>query len=155
MQGKWSGCEMLEAYKDFWKRYVDFKGKSNRLQFWTPVLIHIIVVFVVALIGVISFITGAFIISAILSALVGIFGLAIIVPMIAVTLRRFYDAGRKRLSAIILIAFSVLINITFDIVQINSVAISLNIIELISTILLIYVTLLPSKSTSDEALKWL
>ena len=75
--------------------------------------------------------------------------------MIAVTLRRFYDAGRKRLSAIILIAFSVLINITFDIVQINSVAISLNIIELISTILLIYVTLLPSKSTSDEALKWL
>lgn len=146
---------MLEAYKDFWKRYVDFKGKSNRLQFWTPVLIHIIVVFVVALIGVISFITGAFIISAILSALVGILGLAIIVPMIAVTLRRFYDAGRKRLSAIILIAFSVLINITFDIVQINSVAISLNIIELISTILLIYVTLLPSKSTSDEALKWL
>lgn len=146
---------MLEAYKDFWKRYVDFKGKSNRLQFWTPVLIHIIVVFVVALIGVISFITGAFIISAILSALVGIFGLAIIVPMIAVTLRRFYDAGRKRLSAIILIAFSVLINITFDIVQINSVAISLNIIELISTILLIYVTLLPSKATSDEALKWL
>ncbi|RIL43886.1 DUF805 domain-containing protein [Staphylococcus gallinarum] len=146
---------MLEAYKDFWKRYVDFKGKSNRLQFWTPVLIHIIVVFVVTLIGVISFITGAFIISAILSALVGIFGLAIIVPMIAVTLRRFYDAGRKRLSAIILIAFSVLINITFDIVQINSVAISLNIIELISTILLIYVTLLPSKSTSDEALKWL
>ena len=146
---------MLEAYKDFWKRYVDFKGKSNRLQFWTPVLIHIIVVFVVALIGVISFITGAFIISAILSALVGIFGLAIIVPMIAVTLRRFYDAGRKRLSAIILIAFSVLINITFDIVQINSVAISLNIIELISTILLIYVTLLSSKSTSDEALKWL
>ncbi|PTK95390.1 DUF805 domain-containing protein, partial [Staphylococcus gallinarum] len=144
---------MLEAYKDFWKRYVDFKGKSNRLQFWTPVLIHIIVVFVVALIGVISFITGAFIISAILSVLVGIFGLAIIVPMIAVTLRRFYDAGRKRLSAIILIAFSVLINITFDIVQINSVAISLNIIELISTILLIYVTLLPSKSTSDEALK--
>ena len=98
---------MLEAYKDFWKRYVDFKGKSNRLQFWTPVLIHIIVVFVVALIGVISFITGAFIISAILSVLVGIFGLAIIVPMIAVTLRRFYDAGRKRLSAIILIAFSV------------------------------------------------
>lgn len=146
---------MLEAYKDFWKRYVDFKGKSNRLQFWTPVLIHIIVVFVVALIGVISFITGAFIISAILSVLVGIFGLAIIVPMIAVTLRSFYDAGRKRLSAIILIAFSVLINITFDIVQINSVAISLNIIELISTILLIYVTLLPSKSTSDEALKWL
>lgn len=146
---------MLEAYKDFWKRYVDFKGKSNRLQFWTPVLIHIIVVFIVALIGIISFITGAFIISAILSALVGIFGLAIIVPMIAVTLRRFYDAGRRRLSAIILIAFSVLINIIFDIVQINGLAISLNIIELISTIILIYVTLLPSKSTSGEALKWL
>ncbi|MFC3467272.1 hypothetical protein ACFOJG_08010 [Staphylococcus saprophyticus] len=36
---------MIEAYKDYWKRYIDFKGKSNRLEFWTPVLVHIISIF--------------------------------------------------------------------------------------------------------------
>ncbi|MCG7338113.1 DUF805 domain-containing protein [Staphylococcus sp. ACRSN] len=146
---------MLEAYKDFWRRYVDFKGKSNRVAFWTPVLIHIIVIFLVALIGIISFISGGFIISVILSAIIGIFGLAMIVPMIAVTMRRFYDAGRKRITAIILIIFSIVINILFDIIQVNSIAIFLNIIELISTIILIYITLLPSKHVAEEDLKWL
>ncbi|MDW8542960.1 DUF805 domain-containing protein [Staphylococcus sp. mip270_02] len=146
---------MLEAYKDFWRKYIDFNGKSNRLEFWTPVLIHIIIIFIIALIGVVCFITGIFIVAAILSAFVGIFALAIIVPMFAITLRRFYDAGRKRATAIILIVLSIFVNITFDIIQINSVAISLNIISLICTIILVVETLLPSRNVADSELKWL
>ncbi|MGW7907567.1 DUF805 domain-containing protein [Staphylococcus pseudoxylosus] len=146
---------MLEAYKDFWRRYIDFNGKSNRLEFWTPVLIHIIIVFIIALIGVVCFITGIFIVAAVLSAFVGIFALAIILPMFAITLRRFYDAGRKRATAIILIVLSIFVNITFDIIQINSVAISLNIISLICTIILVVETLLPSRNVADSELKWL
>ena len=146
---------MLEAYKDFWRKYIDFNGKSNRLEFWTPVLIHIIIIFIIALIGVVCFITGIFIVSAVLSAFVGIFALAIIVPMFAITLRRFYDAGRKRATAIILIVLSIFVNITFDIIQINSVAISLNIISLICTIILVVETLLPSRNVADSELKWL
>ncbi|MDW8797934.1 DUF805 domain-containing protein [Staphylococcus pseudoxylosus] len=146
---------MLEAYKDFWRRYIDFNGKSNRLEFWTPVLIHIIIIFIIALIGVVCFITGIFIVAAVLSAFVGIFALAIILPMFAITLRRFYDAGRKRATAIILIVLSIFVNITFDIIQINSVAISLNIISLICTIILVVETLLPSRNVADSELKWL
>ncbi|MEB6043927.1 DUF805 domain-containing protein [Staphylococcus pseudoxylosus] len=146
---------MLEAYKDFWRRYIDFNGKSNRLEFWTPVLIHIIIIFIIALIGVVCFITGIFIVAAVLSAFVGIFALAIILPMFAITLRRFYDAGRKRATAIILIVLSIFVNITFDIIQINSVAISLNIISLICTIILVVETLLPSRNVPDSELKWL
>lgn len=146
---------MLEAYKDFWRKYIDFNGKSNRLEFWTPVLIHIISIFIIALIGIVCFITGIFIVAAILSAFVGIFALAIIVPMFAITLRRFYDAGRKRATAIILIVLSIFVNITFDIIQINSVAISLNIISLICTIILVVETLLPSRNVADSELKWL
>ncbi|MGW7976505.1 DUF805 domain-containing protein [Staphylococcus xylosus] len=146
---------MLEAYKDFWRKYIDFNGKSNRLEFWTPVLIHIIIIFIIALIGVVCFITGIFIVAAILSAFVGIFALAIVVPMFAITLRRFYDAGRKRATAIILIVLSIFVNITFDIIQINSVAISLNIISLICTIILVVETLLPSRNVADSELKWL
>ncbi|MGW7926035.1 DUF805 domain-containing protein [Staphylococcus xylosus] len=146
---------MLEAYKDFWRKYIDFNGKSNRLEFWTPVLIHIISIFIIALIGIICFITGNFILAAILSAFVGIFALAIIIPMFTITLRRFYDAGRKRATAIILIVLSIFVNITFDIIQINSVAISLNIISLICTIILVVETLLPSRNVADSELKWL
>jgi len=75
--------------------------------------------------------------------------------MIAVTLRRFYDAGRKRMTAIILIALSIVVNISFDIIQINSIAISLNIISLICTIMLIIETLLATKYVNDAELKWL
>ncbi|MBM2657361.1 DUF805 domain-containing protein [Staphylococcus pseudoxylosus] len=146
---------MLEAYKDFWRRYIDFNGKSNRLEFWTPVLIHIIIIFIIALIGVVCFITGTFIVAAVLSVFVGIFALAIILPMFAITLRRFYDAGRKRATAIILIVLSIFVNITFDIIQINSVAISLNIISLICTMILVVETLLPSRNVADSELKWL
>ena len=137
---------MIEAYKEFWKKYIDFQSKSNRLEFWTPVLIHIVSIFIVAIIGVIAFVSGAFIVATILSALVGIFVLAMIIPMFAVTLRRFYDAGRRRTSAIILIAVSIIVNISFDMIQINSIAIILNVIAWICTIILIVETLLPSRS---------
>ena len=146
---------MIEAYKEFWKKYIDFQTKSNRLEFWTPVLIHIVSIFIVAIIGVIAFISGAFIVATILSVLVGIFVLAMIIPMFAVTLRRFYDAGRRRTSAIILIAVSIIVNISFDMIQINSIAIILNVIAWICTIILIIETLLPSRSEADANLKWL
>ncbi|XVL11938.1 hypothetical protein WKW46_01840 [Staphylococcus xylosus] len=67
----------------------------------------------------------------------------------------FYDAGRKRATAIILIVLSIFVNITFDIIQINSVAVSLNIISLICTIILVVETLLPSRNVADSELKWL
>ncbi|WP_426456684.1 DUF805 domain-containing protein [Staphylococcus cohnii] len=146
---------MIEAYKEFWKKYIDFQSKSNRLEFWTPVLIHIVSIFIVAIIGIIAFISGAFIVATILSVLVGIFVLAMIIPMFAVTLRRFYDAGRRRTSAIILIAVSIIVNISFDMIQINSIAIILNVIAWICTIILIIETLLPSRSEADANLKWL
>ncbi|WP_323709759.1 DUF805 domain-containing protein [Staphylococcus saprophyticus] len=146
---------MIEAYKDYWKRYIDFKGKSNRLEFWTPVLVHIISIFIIALIGAFSFIVGIFIVAAVLSALIGLFVLANIVPMAAVTLRRFYDAGRKRTTAIILIILSVVVNIVFDIIQVDSIAVFLNIVSIICTIILVIETLLPSKNVEDAQLKWL
>jgi len=146
---------MVEAYKDFWKKYIDFQGKSNRLEFWTPVLIHIIFVFIVAIIGIICFVTGVFTIAAIISAIVGVFVLAMVVPMFAVTLRRFYDAGRKRSTAILLIGITIVVNILFDMIQINSIAVMLNVIAWICTIILIIETLLPSRRVDDSELKWL
>jgi uncharacterized membrane protein YhaH (DUF805 family) len=79
------------------KRYADFQGRSRRMEYWMFVLgILIVEVVVFALFGVL----GAFSPSASgtmspmfwpMFGLLGILGLAIIVPSIAVQVRRFHD----------------------------------------------------------------
>lgn len=146
---------MVEAYTDFWKRYIDFKSKSNRTEFWVPVLVHILVIFILSLIGAITFLTGLLVIAIIIFSVIALFLLANIVPMIAITMRRFYDAGRKRMTALMLILITLIGDIIFDIIQIDSLAILMNIITLISTIILIVITLLPTKPTPEAQLKWI
>lgn len=146
---------MVEAYADFWRRYIDFKSKSNRTEFWVPVLVHILAIFFMSLIGAITFVTGLLVVAIIIFSIIALFLLVNILPMIAVTMRRFYDAGRKRMTALILIVITLLGDIIFDIIQIDSLAILMNIVTLISTIILIVITLLPSKSTPEAQLKWI
>lgn len=146
---------MVETYTDFWKRYIDFKSKSNRTEFWVPVLVHILVIFILSLIGAITFVTGLLVIAIIIFSVIALFLLANIVPMIAITMRRFYDAGRKRMTALMLILITLIGDIIFDIIQIDSLAILMNIITLISTIILIVITLLPTKPNPEAQLKWI
>ena len=73
-------------YADFWKKYVDFAGKEERKNFWLTVLVNFII----------SAIVGA--ISAKLSAL---FGLAILIPSLAMCVRRLRDAGLNVLLVLI------------------------------------------------------
>lgn len=146
---------MVDAYTDFWKRYIDFKSKSNRTEFWVPVLVHILVIFILSLIGAITFVTGLLVIAIIIFSVIALFLLANIVPMIAITMRRFYDAGRKRMTALMLILITLIGDIIFDIIQIDSLAILMNIITLISTIILIVITLLPTKPNPEAQLKWI
>ena len=139
----------------FLERYIDFKSKSNRTEFWVPVLVHILVIFILSLIGAITFVTGLLVIAIIIFSVIALFLLANIVPMIAITMRRFYDAGRKRMTALMLILITLIGDIIFDIIQIDSLAILMNIITLISTIILIVITLLPTKPTPEAQLKWI
>ena len=118
-------------------------------------LVHILVIFILSLIGVITFVTGLLVIAIIIFSVIALFLLANIVPMIAITMRRFYDAGRKRMTALMLILITLIGDIIFDIIQIDSLAILMNIITLISTIILIVITLLPTKPTPEAQLKWI
>ncbi|MGM7692720.1 hypothetical protein ACS65S_11505 [Staphylococcus saprophyticus] len=47
------------------------------------------------------------------------------------------------------------VNIVFDIIQVDSIAVFLNIVSIICTIILVIETLLPSKNVEDAQLKWL
>ena len=82
-----------EAIKLFFKRYVDFSGRSSRSEYWYPVLLNV-------LIGV-----GISILSTLLGADNPVFGLisgvyslyvlAAFIPGIACTIRRLHDTGRS------------------------------------------------------------
>ena len=65
-------------YADFWKKYVDFAGKEGRKNFWLTVLVNFII---------------SAILGAVLPAVSGIFGLAILIPSLAMGVRRLRDGG--------------------------------------------------------------
>ena len=91
---------MIEAYKKFWKGYVDFKGRSTPSDYWFAYLANMLtVVAFYVLLAVFGGIAGATdssflaVISLILLLIFFAYGVAAVLPGIAVTVRRLRDAG--------------------------------------------------------------
>lgn len=91
---------MIEAYKKFWKGYVDFEGRSTRSDYWFAYLANMLtVVAFYVLLAVFGGIAGATdssflaVISLILLLIFFAYGVAAVLPGIAVTVRRLRDAG--------------------------------------------------------------
>lgn len=83
------------------KRYADFSGRSRRKEYWMFALLQFIVIFAIAIIGGVL---GAFSPDAsggmsfgggLMFGLFGLYALAIIVPSIAVQVRRFHDQDKS------------------------------------------------------------
>ena len=91
---------MIEAYKKFWKGYVDFKGRSTRSDYWFAYSAHVLIFFAFYLLDAVfermAYETGSmdvFTISVILLLIFFAFGIAAVLPGIAITVRRLRDAG--------------------------------------------------------------
>ena len=89
---------MIEAYKKFWKGYVDFKGRSTRSDYWLAVLANTIVTIILfsILIVVIVFDSPDSPYHVILNLLYGfamLYCFANYIPSIALQVRRLRDAG--------------------------------------------------------------
>ena len=91
---------MIEAYKKFWKGYVDFEGRSTRSDYWFAYLANMLtVVAFYVLLAVFGGIAGATdssflaVISLILLLIFFAYGIAAFLPSIALTVRRLRDAG--------------------------------------------------------------
>lgn len=90
---------MIEAYKKFWKGYVDFTGRSTPSDLWSAYLAHLLIVFAgnwleavfESMVDEIS--SGLFGISVILFLIIFVFCIAAVLPCIAVAVRRLRDAG--------------------------------------------------------------
>lgn len=145
---------MIEGYKAFWQNYINYKDKTSRQHFRTPIILHIIAIFVVAVLGLISFLAGSILLSALLFGLVGLFMLATIIPTITLTMRRFHDAGRQPRMAFILCIVTIVGAIAFDLSRHDGLAIFFALIIFICLILILIETLRPSTQGSPERLKW-
>ena len=89
---------MIEAYKKFWKGYVDFKGRSTPSDYWLAYSAHVLIFFASYLllavfqrmaVDEISLLTNEVIFLLIFFA----YGVAAVFPGIALTVRRLRDAG--------------------------------------------------------------
>ena len=91
---------MIEAYKKFWKGYVDFTGCSTPSDYWFACSAHVLILFasylLLAVFERMAAETGSsdlFTIGVILLLIFFAYGIAAVLPCIAVAVRRLRDAG--------------------------------------------------------------
>lgn len=84
---------MMEAIELFFTNYTNFEGRSRRAEYWWVILANLIIGAVAGFI--IGAIGGGFadlnVIGLLLTAVLGLYFLAILVPSIALGVRRFHD----------------------------------------------------------------
>ena len=75
----------MHWYVDVLKNYVGFSGRAHRTEFWMFVLINLIVGFVLGYVGTIIH----------LSFIGFLYNLAVLLPGVAVAMRRLHDTDRS------------------------------------------------------------
>lgn len=79
--------EMFDYYKKVLTNYAGFEGRARRSEFWYFVLFTIIIA------AILGFIDGM--IGLVTIGIADIFSLAVLVPSIAVGIRRMHDIGKS------------------------------------------------------------
>jgi uncharacterized membrane protein YhaH (DUF805 family) len=81
----------MNEYIGVLKQYAVFTGRSNRKEYWTFLIVNIIVAFLIGLI--LGFIDSM--INTNISWLAQIYSLAVLLPSIGVTIRRMHDTDHS------------------------------------------------------------
>lgn len=106
----WYGISFPKAFTRFWKKYATFSGRASRSEYWWWALWSFLITIVVSIIGsVIAVATGDYTASSQASAtganasfntnsplatgLLGLWYLAVLIPSIAIQVRRLHDAN--------------------------------------------------------------
>ena len=84
--------EIMNWFVDVLKKYAVFRGRARRKEYWMFYLFAMIFGIVLAIIDVM---VGSFSPEAGMGLLGGIYTLAIIIPMMAVSVRRLHDTDRS------------------------------------------------------------
>ena len=103
-----------QAIKNFWRGYVDFKGRSTRSGYWFAALFNFLVslVIILALAATIWY-ESVGLMLFFLFALI-IYGLAIALPSLAITTRRITDTGLPFSIALVLALLPLIVSLVFS-----------------------------------------
>ena len=82
----------MSWYLEVLKNYAVFDGRARRKEYWMFALINVVITFVLILI---DSLIGTFSPQAGIGLLSGLYALAVLIPSIAVTVRRLHDTGRS------------------------------------------------------------
>ncbi|WP_229310885.1 DUF805 domain-containing protein [Larkinella soli] len=85
-----TGNSLLENYVSVLKKYNDFNGRARRSEYWQFVLINVAITQVLNITNIMLF--NGF---ALIAWVVLLFNLAILLPTIAVAIRRMHDVGKS------------------------------------------------------------
>lgn len=121
--------KILNAYKDFWLRGLDFVDYSTRFEFWVPTIINMIISFIIIFgFGIHSIHINLLSFDGILMYIT-LFIIAI--PTLALQVRRLHDINRKgtlvTLSVFIAILYSILNGFSFIFLLLNIIQIIVSI----------------------------
>ncbi|MHB1732023.1 MAG: DUF805 domain-containing protein [Ferrimicrobium acidiphilum] len=76
----------IDAYRLLWKRWNDFRGRSSRQEYWKVTLDNIVIIIALTVLDLLLGMNGV---------LTNIYGLAILVPALALLVRRLHDANHS------------------------------------------------------------
>jgi len=82
----------MNWYLEVLKKYAVFSGRARRKEYWYFSLFNLLITIVLA---VIDGMTGTLIAEANIGLLGGIYALAILIPLLAVSVRRLHDTDRS------------------------------------------------------------
>lgn len=92
---------MLEVYKQFWKSYIDFSGRTTRKEWWIVIMIDVFITLIWTIPTLLAFVFSSndggvfdFPVYGIAALIIGLFyRLAVLIPGISMCVRRIQDAG--------------------------------------------------------------
>lgn len=78
--------QFISAYTNAFSRYADFSGRTSVGGFWRFAAIHILIIAVLTALGSVS---------TVFIALEGLYLLALLIPSLAIAVRRLHDTGKS------------------------------------------------------------
>lgn len=77
---------MIEYYTMFWTKYFNFQDRARRSEYWYTWLMNIIIITVLSVLKAFA---------PKLAFLYGLYGLAMLIPQLSLSIRRLHDTGRS------------------------------------------------------------
>jgi uncharacterized membrane protein YhaH (DUF805 family) len=82
----------MHWYLEAFRKFADFHGRARRKEYWMFMLFNVLFIMVAAVVDVLTGTVGAI---GTFGLVGGVYGLAIVIPGLAVTVRRLHDTGRS------------------------------------------------------------